>query len=231
MANNPTPHYLYKEVRLNLEGENPHATLTIRSPGDGRSNQHWRIPHRKQQQFTQAPVTEDETSFAKKHLASSAFLSFQHASRKHPRSFLGRILNDSRILSVQCLDFTRGPDDRHEATRTLQFIFPHAIRPAGVSFANDEKHDGLDIFVLTTSNDLYTIALRPEFFCSSSSTEGDITSCCKTYLSASFGFRYPHRLIARSSQELFVSLYDGELLRLTRKPGEDGRVLLKPPEY
>ncbi|KAI9784527.1 MAG: hypothetical protein M1816_000793 [Peltula sp. TS41687] len=217
---NQTAHYLYKEIRLNLDVEDPNGTLSIRLPGSGLSSHNWRIPHRKQLSY-QTPVTEDETDFVKEHLASSAFLSFRRAG-KRPGSFLGRILNDGRILSIRCLDFTRHPDDEHDSTRILKFVFPHPIRPAGVSFADDEERESLDIFVLTTTNDLYTITLRPESFHLSSSNERDILAYCKTFLSASFGFRFPHRLIARSSQELFISLYDGELLRLTRSPGEDG---------
>lgn len=222
---NPTPHYLYKEIRLNLDVEDPNGTLTIRLPGDGRSNHNWRIPHSKQQS-PQTLVTEDEIDFAKKHLASSAFLSFRHIG-KRPRSLLGRIVNDGRILSIRPLDFTRRPDDEDEPTRTLQFVFPRLIRPTAVSFADDEERESLDVFVLTTSNDLYTIALRPEFFNPSASTERDILGCCKTYLSPSFSFRVPHHLVARSSQELIVSLCDGEFLRLTRKVEEDGTTLLR----
>ena len=211
---------VYKETRVNVESDDPELIVTISLPGDGRPTPSSRILHRKQQ-AGQSSVAEDETTFAKEHLASSAFLHFRQ-DEAQPRSLLARILNGGRVLSIQCLDFTTQPRKEREAALNLQFIFSSSIRPLGVSFADHEKRGAVDVFVLTSSNDLYTIALRPDFFHTSSAGEAGIASWCKSYLSPSFAFRFPHRLIARSAQELFLCLHDGGLLRLTRGPGEDG---------
>lgn len=226
---NSTAQHLYKELRVNLEPENPNWTVTIRLPAEGSSGQIWRTPRRKQ--ATQAAPAEDETAFAKNCLASSAFLAFRPIE-KHPQSILGRILNDGKVLSIQPVDLTRpGKHEEHEPLRHLQFVFSNSIRPTGVSYAEHEERGSLDVFVLTSSNDLYTIALLPEFFHAAAVPESsNIIGHCKSYLSPSFGFRFPHRLAARHARELFVALHDGGLLRLTRKPGEDGRAVPNVPQ-
>lgn len=219
----PLPRYLYKETRLNLDTDKSTPTVTVQLPATGLSNQLARLAHRKQQ-IPPTAVAEDEATFSKRHLASSASIYFRNRNT-YPRSLLWRLLNDGKLLSLTFLDITRLDTHEHEACQTLELIFSKAIRPAGLAFADYESHESFNVFVLTTSNDLYTLTLRPEFFHRSSVAEQTVQSWCKIYVSSSFNFRYPHRLAARSPLELFISLHDGGLLKLTRRPEDDGMVV------
>lgn len=216
---------LYKETRLNLEADVPESTIVVHLVGYDRSTQSSKALVRRRQP-TQTSAAEDETTFAREHLASNASIFFRKRDF-YPRSLLWRVLSGRKLLSLQFVDFTRTSKDGAEAGQEVQLVFPDAIRPTGVAVTDDDDHETIDVFVLTLSNDLYTIPLKPDFFRRRSSSSSRINATAnwyQTYLSPSFAFRYPHRLAARTSYELVVTLHDGGLLRLTRKPGEDGIV-------
>lgn len=223
----PTSQYLFKETRLNLEADSPSSVVTLHVGGQGRSLQSSRRPTRPQQPW-QDQGAESETSFAREHLASSAAVYF---GRKHtyPRSLLWRVLSGRKVLSLRFLDIIYSPGEGSDAFKELRIVFPDAIRPAGVSAADSDDHDSLEIFVVTVSGDLYTIPLklglfqRPSPSSSTAIVKSDANRAWyQTYLSPSFTFRFPHRLAARTPHELVVALHDGGVLRLTRSPGSDG---------
>ncbi|KAI9825487.1 MAG: hypothetical protein M1826_006983 [Phylliscum demangeonii] len=212
-----SPLHLYKGTRVNFDDRDPALTITVHLSGDGRSGLNVRFPSRK----AKIDVAEDETSFKAAHLASSASV-FCRPYGKAPQTLLARVLENGKLWSIRSLDFTRRLEDHHEPERTLQFQFPTAIRPGGIAFAENEQRGTFDLFVLTTTNELYTLALQPDFFHVSGPNESRIAAACKSYRPSSFHFRFPHRLYARAGDELLVCLHDGGLLRLTRPPGEDG---------
>ncbi len=219
--------YLFKETRVDLEPDSPGSVVVVQLPGHGRAAAlSSRILPRRQQSAAQAAtVAEDDATFVKEHLASAASLFFRQQDL-YPRSVLWRVLSGRRALAVRFVDVTRDPTDGPEAPLELRFVFPDAIRPAAVSIADDEAANVLVVFVLTTANDLYTILLRPDTFRETARPQKEkreIVSWGQIYRSPSFAFRYPHRLVARSTQELVITLHDGGLLRLTRQAGEDGR--------
>ncbi|KAI9886438.1 MAG: hypothetical protein M1823_001756 [Watsoniomyces obsoletus] len=218
------PQYLFKETRVDLEPDTPTSVVVVPLPGQDRlaALSSRILPRRQQSTAHAASIAEDETTFVKDHLASAASLFFRQ-NDVYPRSVLWRVLSARRTLAVRFVDFTRDPKDEPEAPLELRFVFSDTIRPAAVSIAEDEATETLVVFVLTTSNDLYTIPLRPDTFRETARSQKDTpTSWCQIYRSPSFAFRYPHRLVARSAQELVVTLHDGGLLRLTRQAGEDG---------
>ncbi|KAI9797611.1 MAG: hypothetical protein M1833_005394 [Piccolia ochrophora] len=212
--------FLYKETRLNTTSAFPGATITVRLPAHAPSQSHSRNSQRRHQP-AEVPFAEDETAFSKRHLATSTSIYFR-INHTYPRSFHWRILEDGRVLSIQSADLSRPPGIQHDAALTLRLVFPNAIRPSGIAFADTDSHHAFNLFVLTKSNDLYTIALRPDFFQRPSSTDSNVGDWCKTFLPSSFSFRYPHRLVARNPYDLLVSLHDGGLLRLTRKATDNG---------
>jgi nuclear pore complex protein Nup160 len=166
-------------------------------------------------------IAKDETEFSKKYLASSASI-YCRKHQKGPRNFLWRILDDESTLSIQSIDISREAQEV-EAPYTLHLVFPDAIKPSGVVFADSEEHEPLTVFALTKkTNDLYTITLRPEFFVNPTATEGNTRDWCHTFQPAAFIYRYPHRLAALGPADLLVSLHDGGLLRLVKKPTDDG---------
>lgn len=210
---------LYQEVQLSPSPASPASVLTINTTGNnsqavtlfgaGRKRSHNEISEL------------DEESYARKHLASEASVFFRRKSR-FPRSFLWRVLDDRRLLEVQCVDLVqeRG-DSQNEGSLTFHIELPAAIVEGGVAFADPEETDALEVFVLTTGNDLFTITLKEDLLARDiAPIDFDPATVVKKYTPSSFGFRYPYRMIAVNSLEILVSLHDGSLLRLERQPNE-----------
>ena len=129
------------------------------------------------------------------------------------------------MLEIQCVDLVQGGRSTAESTLTYVLSFSSAIRPNGIAFADPDEHDALDIFVLCTNNELFTFTLRRDLLIKPaipSSTDFDPSSCFKVY-NINTAIR-PYKLVATSSLELLVSLNDGRLLQLTRKPDDHGSV-------
>ena len=217
MAKECRPFYSYKEVRLSTEPANASSTVSIRISNNHGSSRPTLIGD----QPRGIPKSSDETIFAKSCLASSAGIYFRQ-SKKHPRSFLWRVLDGGRVLSLQCLDLSKSSSAAADTPTVVRLSFSSPIRPAGVAFADWDKHNTLYAFIVTEVNDLYTLALPAQIFHQNSSTQETAQDWCNNSLLSSFSFRYPHRLIARSPEELLVSLHDGGLLRLTREKDGSG---------
>ena len=163
----------------------------------------------------------DENDYAKRFLATHGSIYFRQR-RAYPRAFMWRVVNDNTVLEIQAADLTRSSHDQHEAKLRLRLDFQNSIIPSGVTLADTEDHEVLNVFVLTKSNRLYTLSLRPEFFRRVSSIDESITDWCRSCVPAPLNFAHPHRLHASSTTELFISLDSGALLRLTRRAGDDG---------
>jgi nuclear pore complex protein Nup160 len=213
--------YSHKETRLNLESTVPGSTVAIRLPAHGTSSWSSRAAQ-KRPLPTDVPPAEDESAFRQRHLASAASI-FYRQHHQSPRGFLWRVLEDGKVISIQTADLCK-QDKAPDTYLTLRLVLPGPIRPLCVAFADDKQHDVLSVFILTESNHLYTLTLRPEFFRRRSSTEDNVGDWCKIYPPSAFSFKHPHRLVALSSEQLLVSLHDGGLLRLDRVPGEDSSV-------
>ena len=163
----------------------------------------------------------DEDTFNKYCLASSSSFFFGK-SKRHPRNFIWRVLQESRVLELRCVDLSKRNREEREASLTIQLLFPNAIKRGGVALADAEDQDAISVIALTHVNELYTFTIRKDFFCHVTASEEDISRWCKTSKPATFSISTPHNLIAASSLQLVVSLSDGRLLQLTRKKEEDG---------
>lgn len=211
---------LFKETRIDLDPSLPGSTVSIQIPAHGQSHRSsWLTQPRRPEANLGAP--EDEDAFARRHLATSGSVYFRQ-NRNYPRSFLWRVLDDHKILELRSTDLTKSEHDRHEAALILRLAFAHPIRHGGVVLSDREDHDALSVFVLTKRNELYTLTLRPDAFCRTEATEGSIQDWCKSFVPASFSISKPQRLLACGPNELWISLHDGRLLRLTRNAGDDG---------
>lgn len=162
----------------------------------------------------------DEDSYARKCLATEGSIFFRRKNRA-PRSILWRVLEDRKVLEIQSVDLIH-PDKESKGEGRLAFRIqlPDEILRDGVAFADPEENDALEAFVLTTSNELYTITLKRDLLtreCAPS--EFDASSCFEKY--AVNGRLY--RIVAVSSLELLISLHDGSIVRLERQPNESGR--------
>ena len=217
---------LFKETRVNLDPTSPGTAIQILVPAHGQSQRSFRFAQ--QRHFPgNGDAAEDEDAFSKRFLASSGSLYFRK-NKSYPRSFLWRVLEDRNILELRSIDLTKSEHDRHEATLILRLVFPNAIRTGGVALSDREDHDLLSVFVLTNRNELYTLTLRPDVFCRVAATEGNVQEWCKSFVPATFSISKPHRLLTIGPDELWVSLHDGRLLRLTRSVGSDGDSRIQP---
>ncbi|KAF2145783.1 uncharacterized protein K452DRAFT_265108 [Aplosporella prunicola CBS 121167] len=219
MATTTAP-FLYREARLNLDPPYAGSTIGITLPPHNSS--FLSRTKAKRVVLTEDLTSSDETAFARRHLAPSEASIFFRRKHPYPRSFQWRILDDRKVLELRSVDLSIDRQHKGEAVLTILLSFPNPIRPFGVAFAEPDERDALNIFVLTTANELYTLNLHKEFFVRPAATEIDVEDWCKTYSPSAFSFRYPYRIVATSAQELLVSLHDGGLLRLTRKAADDG---------
>ncbi|KAH7330131.1 nucleoporin Nup120/160-domain-containing protein [Rhexocercosporidium sp. MPI-PUGE-AT-0058] len=214
-----TPTYAYKETRLDLHSTTQGSTVAIRLPTHGASTYPSRTAQ-KRPHVAELPVAEDENAFRARHLASAASI-YHRTHYQSPRSFLWRILEDGKVLSIQSVDVSK-PSTVADANITLRLTLPSAVKPGCIALADSKDHDILSVFILTESKQLYTLTLRPDHFRRAASTEDNVGDWCKTYSSAAFGLKAPHRLVALSADELLISTIDGALLRLERNSGGDG---------
>lgn len=219
MARPATTPTLYQEVQLSPSPASSSSILTINTTGNNSHSASLFGAGRKRGYNEISDLSEE--SYARKHLASEASVFFRRKGRS-PHSFLWRVLNDRRLLEVQCVDLVQEKSEsQKQGCLTFHIELPADIVRGGVAFADPEETDALEVFVLTTANDLYTFTLKRDLLSRDTlPTEFDSVSVLKKYTPGSFGFRYPYRLIAVSSLEILVSLHDGCLLRLERQPNE-----------
>ncbi|CAK4030572.1 uncharacterized protein RCC_08407 [Lecanosticta acicola] len=165
----------------------------------------------------------DEESYARNHLATEGSVFFRPKS-KVPHSFSWRILNDRQLLEVQCVDLVL--DNKHskaDSFLTFHISLSSKIVPGGVALADVEEKDALEIFVITTNNELYTITLRRDLLVRETvPADFDSATCVKKYSPSAFSNKHPYRFVAFSHRELFVSLHDGSMLKLSREQNESG---------
>ncbi|RAH74071.1 nucleoporin Nup120/160 [Aspergillus aculeatinus CBS 121060] len=211
---------IYKDTRVDLRPHSPSTVVNIQIPTEAstQSRARFAISTFSSQEL---PVARDEEDFTKRYLATQGSIYFRKRS-VYPRAFLWRVVDDSKVLEIQCVDLTKGGVEHHEYNVALRLEFEEGIVPSGVDLADLEEHEALSVFVLTADKHLHTLTLRPEFFRRTEAIDENISDWCKSYVPAPLTFTNPHRLHASSPLELFISLDNGALLRLTRKSSDDG---------
>lgn len=215
---------IYKDTRVDLR---PFSSATVANIQVSTSESAFRRPR-----FSistapdNVPIAKDEDEFARRYLATQSAVYFRKR-RTYPRTFIWRVVNDNKVLEIQCADLAKSGTEHFEYNVTLRLNFQEQILPSGVALADSEEHEVLNVFVITASKQLHTLALRPEFFRRPESVDENVADWCKTCTPAPLSFSHPHRLHASSPLELFISLDNGALLRLTRRAGDDGKPLIK----
>ena len=212
---------IYKDTRVDLR---PFSTATVAnvqvSPESAVRRTRFSISSSADHEL---PIAKDEDEFARRTLATQGSVYFRKR-KTYPRTFLWRVVNDHKVLEIQCADLTKSGSEQFEYNVTLRLNFNEEIVPSGVAFADHEDHELLGLFVITASKQLHTFSLRPEFFRRPDSIDENVADWCKSCVPAPLSFSHPHRLHASSPLELFVSLDNGALLRLTRRAGDDGKL-------
>ncbi|KAL1585332.1 hypothetical protein WHR41_05811 [Cladosporium halotolerans] len=219
MARPATIPTLYQEVQLSPTPASPSSILTIDTTGNNSQALTLLGAGRKRGHDEISELNEE--SYARKHLASEASVFFRSKTR-FPRSFLWRVLDDRRLLELQCVDLVHErSSSQKQGSLTFRIQVPADIVRGGVAFADPEETDALEVFVLTTANDLFTVTLKRDLLTRDvPPKEFDPATVVKKYTPSSLGFRYPFRLTASSSLEILISLHDGCLLRLERQPND-----------
>ncbi|CAG7921909.1 unnamed protein product [Penicillium olsonii] len=210
---------IYKDSRVDLRPYAPTTVANIQIPTQESLIRRPRFSISTADQ--ELPIAKDEDEFARRYLATQGNVYFRQR-RVNPRTFLWRVINDNKVLEIQCADLTKGGTEVYEYNVTLRLDFQEAIIPFGVELSDSEDHEIINVFVITASKHLHTLSLRPEFFRRISSIDENVRDWCKTCVPAPLAFSNPHRLHASSPLELFISLDNGALLRLTRRAGDDG---------
>ena len=222
MANNVAPSTtlcLFKETRISNEAA-AGSIIRIGVPSTGLTASFSRSSGRRIV-FNTIPKYKDEDSFATNLLASSGSIHFG-STKRYPRNIVWRVLGGKNILELRSADLSKNDREAREATCVIQLVFTNIIRDGGVALADAEDQDMLCLFVVPKGSDLYTFTIRRDFFCRPSASEEDVYKWCKIFKPASFSIGTPYRLIAGTSRQLIVSLSDGRLLHLTRRPDDDG---------
>ncbi|KAL4914136.1 nucleoporin Nup120/160-domain-containing protein [Aspergillus aurantiobrunneus] len=211
---------IYKDTQVDLRPYSPSTSVNIPIPTQAGSQNRARFAISSLTGLDEQ-AAKDEDEFARRYIATQGSVYFRKRN-VYPRAFLWRVVNESKVLEIQCADLTKGGIENHEYSVTLRLDFQEEILPSGVALADLEEHDVLNVFVITASKELHTLALRPEFFRRPASIDENISDWCKSYAPAPLAFTHPHRLHASSPLELFISLDNGALLRLTRRAADDG---------
>ena len=209
---------LYRETRVGLEPFYQRSIIQIQLPS---THALIRSSRSQYQILSRIPSYNDEEAFRKHHIATWGSTYFCKG-KKYPRSFVWRCLEEDHVLELRSVDLSKGELETKEASHTIRLAFPSAIRHNGVALADTGEQDILHLFVLTKGHDLYTFTLRPDLFRRPAASEDDLGRLFKVFKPASFTLSPPHRLFACGPNELMVALGDGRLLRLTRRPGDDG---------
>ena len=210
--------YFFKETKGDLGPSFPGSVVQIQVP----STITFSVRPRQQRRILRAPpLYQDENSYSTGHLASFSCLFFGK-SKRHPRSFLWRVLQEGKVLELRSVDLNKSNKETREASHTIQLHFASAIRRNGVALTDTEDQDGVTLFALTKGNELYTCNIRKDFFCHALASEEDASRWCKVARPATFTISTPHSLIAGNSLLLIISLSDGRLLQLTRNKEDDG---------
>ncbi|PYH88677.1 hypothetical protein BO71DRAFT_435506 [Aspergillus ellipticus CBS 707.79] len=212
---------IYKDTRVDPRPYSPNTVVNIQIPAQANTQSRARFSINSSSPSQDEPVAKDEDEFSRRFLATQGSIYFRKRNL-YPRTFLWRVVNDNKVLEIQCVDLTKGGVELHEHNVTLRLEFEDQIVPSGVDFADLEDHEALSVFVITASKHLHTLTLRPEFFRRAAAIDDNISEWCKSCVPAPLTFSHPHRLHASSPLELFISLDNGALLRLTRKSGDDG---------
>jgi nuclear pore complex protein Nup160 len=208
--------HLFKQTRVNLDWTDKRSdtAIDVHLPfHPGRSGRSLGIIRRRNKR-QEPPDTEEKFKLA--HHARAASIYYRPVER-FPRCILWRLVEDSRVLSVTAVDFTR-PESQGEVETTFRFIFPEPIQPSTVGFADAPTRDELVIYALTHDGILYTLNLSPDYLLRDAFLRRNVqpSDFCTTYYPSAFTLHSPHFLLPINHQSLVIPLQDGNVLKLDR---------------
>ena len=209
---------LFKEIRADVEPITTGSIIQIQIP----STSAFTVRPRQQRRILKNITGHrGEDTFTKCCIATTGSLYFGK-SKRHPRNFLWRVVQEGKVLELHSVDLSKSSDETREASYIIQLCFPAGLKHGGVALADLEDQDVLNVFTITRGNELYTFTLSKDFFCNAAASEDDVSRWCKAFKPATFSISTPHSLIAASFRQLIISLSDGRILCLARNKDEDG---------
>ncbi|KAL8963150.1 MAG: hypothetical protein Q9193_000551 [Seirophora villosa] len=224
MANQllPASPSAYIETRVDLQPIGQGPVVQIQLPSFSAFS---RTSRPQRRLVPNAAVCRNEETYTRTCLATDSSIYFSKL-RRYPRSFLWRVLDNGKVLELRSADLSKHDRETREATVVLQFTLASPIRKGCVAFA-DDGHDVLSAFLVTKSNELFTLAIRTIFFCDAAASDEDLGNWCDTSSPPTFNLCNPLRLVAGSPEQLVATLDDGQLLKLKRNAGQ----IRSPWEY
>ena len=118
---------IYKDTRVDLRPYSPNSVVNVRIPAEANTLGRAR--------FSTSPLTKpddsiarDEDEFSKRYLITQGSVYFRKRS-VYPRTFLWRVVDDSKVLEIQCVDLTKAGIEHHEYNVTLRLDFKEEILP------------------------------------------------------------------------------------------------------
>ena len=146
----------YQETRLNLHPATSNTVVGIALPVPrSLSLSSQTSPKRRKGEGLECP--QDESSFARDHLASESSIHFRsiphtRSQSRIPRTILWRVLDDRTVLELQATDLDAHQDEHRETVITLRFKLPNALVPGGIAFTESQTKNvdhPLVVFALT----------------------------------------------------------------------------------
>jgi nuclear pore complex protein Nup160 len=210
----PTMLNLYTETAFQVNPVTPASVVQLRVPR--KNGSYDRSKYTANKPLDGKAHTRDEQSYSSHHLASQSSIYFRQA-KSYPRTFYWRVVNNGRVLEIQCADLARSESDTKEAYTTLQFEFQDQIAPNSVAFADLETAHELHVFVCT-KNEVFNLLIPTLAFRDPSLLHNDnLSQWCQPVESSTLAIDTVHRIYASSPLTLFISFASGRLQRLGRK--------------
>jgi nuclear pore complex protein Nup160 len=160
--------------------------------------------------------SKDEQAYSSHILASQSSIYFRE-SKTYPRTFYWKVVNNGKVLEVQCADFARSEGDTKEAYMTLRFEFQDQIAPCGVTFADLNNSEEIHAFVCTLKNEIFNLCIPTNAFRNAQTLQDEnLNQWCRPMESSTLSIDTVHRIYASSPLDVFISFAGGRIQRLRR---------------
>lgn len=160
-------------------------------------------------------LASDESTYSLEYLATSSSIFTRSTNHHYPRSFLWRVVANSRLLEIQVADFSRNESDK-EHDRLLAFEFQDAIAQRGISVCEKEKNNAICFFVLTETNEIHRLVIEVDRFAG-----GQAATAHTPVPASSLTIDTAHQIHAVTPDELYISFTSGRIQRCQKDEGQD----------
>ncbi|KIW91039.1 uncharacterized protein Z519_07933 [Cladophialophora bantiana CBS 173.52] len=210
---------LYTETAFQVNPPTADSVLHLQVP---RKNGSFDKPKSSSTRFKDGRTwTSDQESYSSRFLASQSSIYFR-ASKTYPRTFYWKVVNNERVLQVQCADLARGEAEVDEAYLTIEFEFQDEIIPRGVTFADLENAEEINVFVCTNKNEIFNLRVPTAAFRDLRVLQTEnIGQWCQPLESSTLGIDTVYRIHSITPLVVLISFASGRLQRLKRRSGQD----------